>query len=348
LVTATRLTPTQWPLTYEVTGTVRARTTAVISAKVMGYVREVPVRLGDRVPQGAVLVRLDARDLDAALRQAEAALEEAQSGVPEADNAVAAAKAGLELAQVTFRRMQDLFEKRSVSHQEYDEAVAKLRLAEANYEMAQARRRQLAWKIRQAEQALKAAAISRGYGEITAPFDGVITEKSVEPGILATPGAPLLVLEREGAYRLEAPVEESRLRDIRVGQTVRVEVEALGRSFEGRVSEITPAVDPAARSSLVKIDLPATPSLRSGLFGRAVFTVGRRPVLTVPASAIHERGQLSTVFVVDGGHARTRLVTLGRRQAEHVEVLSGLNAGDQVIAPVPTGLTDGVRVEVRS
>jgi RND family efflux transporter MFP subunit len=260
---------------------------------------------------------------------------------------VAAAKAGLELAQVTFRRMQDLFQKRSISNQEYDEAVAKLRMAEAQYEMAQARRRQLSAKIQQAEQAVQAAAVMRSYARITAPFDGLVTEKKVEPGNLAAPGTPLFVLEQEGGYRLEAAVEESRIGAVRAGQNVRVRVDALGRELTGRVVEIIPAVDASARSFTVKIDLPAAPGLRSGLFGRAVFDTGVRRVLAVPLNAVVERGQLASVFVVEQGAARMRLVTLGARRDGQVEILSGLNGGESVVAPVPPGLRDGARVEVR-
>lgn len=346
-VRAIPVTHTEWPEIYEATGTVRARTAAVISSKVMGYVREVTVEAGDRVRQGQLLVRLDARDLDAAYLQAEAALNEARSAAPEADNAVAAAKAGLELAEVTFRRMKDLFEKRSISNQEFDEASAKLKLARANYEMALARRRQLAARIAQAEQALQAAGVTRGYSQIAAPFAGIVTEKTVEPGNLAAPGRPLLTIEREGAWRLEVSVEESRLSAIRTGQATTVKLDALDRTLEGRVSEIVPAVDAAARAFLVKIDLPGIPQLRSGLFGRAHFTLGRRQALAVPTAAVVERGQLVSVFVVDEGQARARLVTLGRSANGQVEVLSGLNPGDHVIFPLPAGLADGARVEAR-
>ncbi|MGB9604914.1 MAG: efflux RND transporter periplasmic adaptor subunit, partial [Bryobacteraceae bacterium] len=322
-VRATTVSETAWPQTYEVTGTVRARTAAVIAAKVMGYVSEVNVRVGDRVRRDQVLVRLDARDLDASWRQAQAAFEEASSAVPEADNAVAAAKAGLELAQVTFRRMQDLFQKRSISNQEYDEAVARLRMAEAQFEMAQARRKQVAAKIQQAEQAVKAASVMRSYAEIRAPFDGLVTEKNVEPGNLAAPGAPLLTIEQEARYRLEVAVEESRVEMVRAGQPVRVQVDALGRELNGRVEEIVPAVDAAARSFTVKIDLPPAAGLRSGLFGRAHFDSGQRRALAVPGTAVIERGQLAWVFAVEHGQARTRLVTVGARRNGRVEILSG-------------------------
>lgn len=346
-VTASPTASEPWPSLYEASGTVRARTAAVISAKVMGYVREVRFQAGDRVREGQPLVTLDSRDLEAAARRAAAGVEEARAAVPEADNGVAAAKAQLELARVTFQRMSGLFEKKSISNQEHDEAQARLRAAEAAHQMALARRRQLDARIAQATEERQSAEIMRGYAQITAPFSGIVTARSVEPGNLAAPGAPLATIEREGSYRLEAAVEESRGATIRAGQPVTVEIEALGREIEARVSEVVPAVDAASRSYTVKIDLPASPQLRSGMFGRALFKMGDRQVLAVPAAAVQERGQLRAVMVAENGTARTRLVTVGRRHRDRVEVLSGLAPGELVIAPVPLHLADGARVEVR-
>jgi RND family efflux transporter MFP subunit len=339
--------PAAWPNIYEATGTVRARTSAVISSKVMGYVREVRVAAGDRVREGQLLVALDARDLDAACHQAEAAEAEARSAVPEADNAVAGAQASLNLAQATYKRMKDLFDKDSISNQEFDEATARLKLAQTAHQMAVARRAQLDAKIAQAAQAVASAEIMRGYAHLAAPFAGTVTAKSVDPGVLAAPGAPLLTIEREGAYRLEATVEESKLPLIRTGQPVTITLDGIDRPIEGRVSEIVPAIDAASRSFTVKIDLPAIAQLRSGLFGRASFAFGTRRVLAVPAAAVTERGQLASVFVADGGRARSRFVTLGQRVQDSVEVLSGLSAGEQVIFPAPPSLLDGAPAEVR-
>lgn len=258
-----------------------------------------------------------------------------------------AARAQLELAEVTFRRTKDLFDKRSISNQEFDEASARLKVAQASHEMAQAKRTQLASKIAQAEAARRAAEVMRGYGQITAPFDGGVTEKSAQTGSLAAPGAPLLTLERQDDYRLEAAVEESKLAEIRLGQSAEVVLDALGRTLRGRVAEVVPAVDAASRTFTVKIDLPALPQLRSGMFGRARFQLGRRKVLLVPAAAVTERGQLFSLFVVEEGRARNRLVTVGQRLGAQLEVLSGLNAGERIIHPAPAGLVDGAKVEAR-
>jgi RND family efflux transporter MFP subunit len=346
-VNVVTVTSEPWPEEYEAMGTVRARMAAVLSSKVMGYVREVHSNIGDRVGEGQLLVVLDAADLEANYRRADAGREEARSTIPEAENGVAAAKANRELAQATFKRMSDLFASKSISNQEYDEAAARLKAAEAAHAMAESKRAQLTSKIAQADQERRAAEIQRGYAELRAPFAGVVTAKSVEPGNLATPGAPLLTIERDGQYRLEVPVEESLLALIRSGSKVTVMLDALGRSFDATISEVMPSVDAASRAYLVKIDLPAIPQLRSGLFGRARLVVGTRPVLSVPASAVMERGQVQSVFVVENGAARLRLITIGRKMADRAEVLSGLNAGDQALSPIPVGLADGSMVEIR-
>jgi RND family efflux transporter MFP subunit len=292
-------------------------------------------------------VTLDAADLDSRVRGAEAADAEVMSAIPEADSGVAGAKANLDLAQSTFKRMEELASKKSISNQEFDEASARLKSAQAAYEMARAKRAQLDSKRASVQQEISGATIERDYTRISAPFSGVVTAKSVEPGNLAAPGAPLLTIEREGAYRLEASVDESRLPLVKVGQAVDVTLESLDRRITARVSEIVPSVDAASRSYIVKIDLPVSANLRSGMFGRAMFPLGTRQVATVPPLAMVEHGQLQSVFVIEDGCARTRLVTTGERRQSGVEVLSGLSDGEKLVSPVPAGLTDGARVEVR-
>ncbi|MFB3778652.1 MAG: efflux RND transporter periplasmic adaptor subunit [Bryobacteraceae bacterium] len=338
---------TEVPLVYEATGTVRARTTGVISSKVMGYARQVSFREGDRVRAGQLLVELDSRDLETQVRQAEAARREAEEALAEVDGAIATSKANLGLAQATFKRMEDLFAKKSVSNQEYDEAAARLKVAQAAYDMAASKRAQVLAKGSQAAEAVKAATILREYARITAPFDGLVVEKRVEQGDLVAPGAPLATVEQEGLYRLEAAVEESRLREIRAGQSVSVALEALGQMVAARVGEIMPSVDAASRSYIVKIDLPPVAGLRSGMFGRAVFTLGKRRAITVPATAILEQGQLRSVLVVEGGHARARMITVGEAFQDRREVLSGLNEGERIVFPLPAGIADGTPVEAR-
>ena len=336
---------TEWPSVYEAPGTVRALTSSTLASRVMGYVREVNVTLGDRVKAGQLLVVIDSRDLESSVLEAKAAEQAARSGVAEAENGVAAAKAQLGLAQVTFARMEDLFTKKSISNQEFDEAQARLRTAEAAYQIAVSRRTQVEARIAQARQAVDSASVMRSHAEIRAPFSGVVTEKRVETGQMATPGTPLLTVEQTGSYRLEVPVQESMLGTIREGQTVSVDL--MEQTLTARVTEIVPSVDPSSRTFLVKATLPPSPALRSGLFGRMRVHRGTEQSLTVPADSIVTRGSLQSVFAVDGGAARMRMITAGETRDGQVRVLSGLQAGERVIHPRPLNLADGTPVEVR-
>ena len=164
-VATTTVSTDEWSDSYEATGTVRARTAAVISSKVMSYVQQVGADVGDRVREGQPLVTLDARDLETNVRRAEAGRAEVQAAIPEADNGVAAAKAQLDLATATFKRMEDLAAKKSISSQEFDEASARLKAAQAGHAMARAKRTQLDSKLAQAEQEIRAASIVRGYAQ---------------------------------------------------------------------------------------------------------------------------------------------------------------------------------------
>ena len=312
------------PVTYEATGTVQARVTTLLSARTMGRISEIRVQPGDTVKAGQVVAVLDARDLETASRQAEAARSEAQSARPEVDSAVAASQAQLELAEATFRRMKMLFDEKSITPQEFDEAQARLKTARASHAMSQAKRQQIEARIRQADESAAAAA---------------------ETGL--APGTPIVALEQSGAHRLEAAVDETKLGRIRVGTPVRVEFDALDKQTSGRVSEIVPTLDAGSHSFTVKIDLPGQPGLRSGMFGRALFDFGTRRTLVVPAGALVNDGQVARIYIADGGVARGRMVTTGVRVGDHVEILSGLSAGEQVIVRPPQSLADGGRIEVR-
>ncbi len=323
------------PDTFSAVGTVHASRTAPLSSQMMGAITAVTAREGDAVRKGQILVTID----DA---QPRASLEQAQAAVAATDHELSAAESELSLTQATFNRMQTLYDKKSLSAQEYDEIRGRLQSATARRDTARAGRAQAA-------AALEQARTHADYARVRAPFDGVITERRVDPGALAAPGMPLLTIETVGPYRLEAAVDERDLKYVHLGQVVTVSFDAIdGPPLSGKVAQIVPAADPASRSFIVKIDLPANKNLRSGIFGRAALVRGTRQAVLIPPSAVIERGQLQVVYVVGEDHlAVLRYVTLGNTQAEGREVLSGLNAGDTlVVAPGGRELA-GKRIEVR-
>jgi multidrug efflux pump subunit AcrA (membrane-fusion protein) len=346
---------------FEATGTVSSKTVTPISAKVMGYVESVDVREGDRVKAGQLLVSIDSRDARARVTQAEAGLAEAQSALEEVDRSIDAAQsardaaaANAKLAKSTFQRFETLLKRNSVSKQEYDEvsarnqsAQAQLRQAGEMLQSAKAKRGQVQSRIEQAAAALDQARNHLGYCRVEAPYAGVISDKQVDLGQLASPGAPLVTLEDAENFEVHAIVPESRIDLVSVGQTVVVRVDSLGRTLSGTVVDIVPRADPASRSVVVKIRLPYTRGLHSGLYATAQLPDKGESVLSVPASALIYRGQLVGLYKVDeSNHATFRLVKTGRHLGDRVEVLSGVSPGDRVVVEPSDSVRDGSPLEI--
>ncbi|HUJ31618.1 MAG TPA: efflux RND transporter periplasmic adaptor subunit [Candidatus Acidoferrum sp.] len=319
----------------EEVGTVRAAQTSHVASQIMGNIVEIMAHEGDRVSKGQILATIDDAQPRAAMAQAAAAVTAAEKDVTAADSDFA-------LAQTTLKRYQELYGKKSVSPQEFDEVKARNQATEARRDIARAGQAQ-------ASAALAQARTSLSYTQIRAPFNGVVTEKRADAGTLVSPGMPIFTVEDTHGYRLEATVDESDIYIVHTGETVPVSVDALGGSdVSGKVEQIVPAADPASRSFLVKIGLPASERLRSGLFGRARFARGERSALLIPQSAVVERGQLQGVYVTDAsGVAELRYVTLGRTAGRQVEVLSGLQSGERLIAAPGEREFNGKRIAMQ-
>ena len=317
IVTSQKTSVPEW---LDAVGTVRAAQMSAVSSQTMGNIVEMRGHEGDRVQASEVLARID----DA---QPRAAVEQATAAMSAAEKEIAAAESDLALADTTLKRYQQLYDKKSVSPQEFDEVKARYQSAEARRDMAQAQKAQ-------ASAALTQAQTSLSYTNVRAPFAGVITEKKADTGAFASPGMPIFTIEDTRNYRLEATVDESDIGSVRMGQNATVTVDSLGPAeISGKVVEIVPAADPASRSFLVKLALPADARLRSGLFGRAEFQRGERSALLIPAEAVIQRGQLQGVYVLDANQiAELRYITVGRREGDQVEVLSGLQDGEKLVA----------------
>jgi len=293
------------PVLREVPGKVVSVFEATLAGKVSGLVEELRVKEGDRVKAGDTLIVLDSRDLVAQQQQAQAELDNAEDH---------------------YRRTQQLFAEQLAARQDLENAERTFKVAES---------------------AKRAIDASLTYTIIKAPFDGAITDKIAEVGELATPGRPLLKMEDDRRLRLEVTVAAADLGALRVGQTVEVKLDAFGEdALSGRVAEILPAADPATHSVTVKADLAWRPGLKSGLYGRMRFPVGSKKTLTVPLSAVRQQADLARLYAVnDAGIIQARLVTLGTIRGERVEILSGLDPGERILARASDGL-DGARLQV--
>ncbi|MCD9185021.1 MAG: efflux RND transporter periplasmic adaptor subunit [Pyrinomonadaceae bacterium] len=345
---------------YQATGTVKAKTTTQISANMMGRIVSFPVAEGDYVSRGQTLVGIDNRESQTQLQKANAGLKEAQAALVEIDRSVVAANAAVKtaeanrvLAEQTFARYKELYERRSASGQEFDEAESRLKTATSEVERAKAsvqtilsKKQQINARIEQAKADIAGTKVYEGYGKIVSPVAGVVVKKLAEQGAVASPGVPLLSIEDSSQYRLEAAVEESNSKLVRIGNRVNVQIDAIGGGeFPGVVSEVVPSADASSRSLTVKIDLPANPLLRTGLYGLARFPVAGKQSISVPQTAIVQRGQLTGVFAVTmDGTTQFRIVTTGKTAGGAVEILSGLSEGDEFISADVSRVSDGLKV----
>ena len=320
---------------FQATGTVHSWRTAPVASQVMANIVSVNVREGDSVRRGQIFITMDASQYRASADRGQAALEAAE-------HEIASAQSDLDLAKSDYKRLEYLYKKDIISARDYDQAKAKVDSTAARLDLARANREQAA-------AALKQDQVLLSYTNVVAPFDGVITERRVDPGALATPGLPLLTVEESGHYRLEVTLDERDLKYARLGDSIPVSLDAVGGPpLSGKVVQIVPAADPASRSFVVKLDLPADPGLRSGLFGRAAFSRGEKQAIAVPSSAVTDRGQLQSVYVLnDDNIATLRYVILGVATNGQVEVLSGLTPNETIVAKPAGRDLAGKRVEVR-
>ena len=336
------------PSTFDAGGVVRARTTAAIASRIMAPVLEVHAGAGDRVRRGTPLITLDGREMAANRSRATATVASAVEAARATESDVRGAEAAVALARTTHDRIRTLYDKRSATSQELDQVVSALGAAEAQLAGAQARLAAATAARDAAQSASEASAVAASYTVLVAPFDGLVIERSVDPGAMATPGMPLLTIEDTAQFRLEIALDEARVARVTRGQSVDVEIGATGdsdhRTITGRVSEIA-RLDPTSHSFLVKVDLPDATSLRSGVFGRARFAVSPRQALVVPAAAAVRRGQLTFVYTVDGDNrARLQPVSPGTQVSDRLEILAGIRDGERVITNPPPSLSDGARV----
>jgi RND family efflux transporter MFP subunit len=327
---------------------VRGRNTAVLTSKTTGYVRAVRVHSGDHVTAGQPLVELEANDVRATVAKARAGLGQSTEVKTEAESALEAARAAASIAKSNYDRAIVLLKDSAIPQQQFDEAEAHWLGAAAQERMAQARIRSVSSGIDEAKAALGEAQATLGYADILAPFAGRVLERRVDPGTLALPGMPLLVIVDDGALRVEAAIEESHAIDVRIGDPASVEIDGPAKPLVGKVGEVVPSVDVASRAFLVKIDLPeGSRTLRPGTFARVIFQMGTRARLVVPTTALTTYGALDRVFIVDSAHARLRMITRGDAQGPWTEILSGLAANETIVSVPPADLRDGMPVEVR-
>jgi len=287
-------------LGFPVEATVEAVHQATVAAQIAGRVLEVRVDVGQRVKQGELLMRLDAR---------------------EAAGSDASARATLAQASAAYERTKNLHAQKFVSQAALDQAAA-------------------AWKAAQGTAAASGAGVS--HGTVTAPIAGIVAQRHVEPGEMATPGLPLVTVFDPKGMRVIASLPQYKLAELKKAGRARIELPETGRWIEVQRVEILPTVDARSHTATARLYLPENiEGVVPGMFARAHFTVGKAQKLTVPPAAVMRRGEVTAVYVLDDkGGARLRQVRVGEAvSGGELEVLAGINAGERVsLTPAKAGI----------
>lgn len=300
----------EMPVVESAVGSIRAVHETTLAAKLTARVTRMELKAGQTVHAGDLLLQLDDRDIRAKQLQAQAGL--------------AAAEAQLKQAQIDEKRVADLIKAAAANQQEYERVETALRYAEA--------------EVQRNRETLNEAVAVMDYATITAPFDGLVVDKRVDVGDTVIPGQVLAALYDPSRMQLIATVRESLALRLQLGQTLGVQVDALGKSWEGEVSEIVPESLSASHSFQVKVTGPCPPGIYPGMFGRLLIPNGQEQVVLLPVRAVRQVGQIELVDVVTPAGTERRAVRSGRTFMEDVEILAGLKpgecvAGDAVSAP---------------
>lgn len=315
----------------ETAGTIKAKNVSVIASKVMGTITGILVKEGDRVSSGQILLTLDDRDVMARVTAA-------QAGYREAVKALEMTQQNQSLASTTYERYRQLYKDNAISQQQMDQVATQGKVAELDFERAQE-------SVNRAQASLVEAQAYYDFTQVIAPTAGVITAKKIDIGSMAVPGVPLLVLEDDSSYTLEADVDESIAGKIVIGTITEIRVDSLGKSIQGIITEVAPTIDPAARKLHIKIDVKGD-GLKSGLYAQVKIPTNKKETIVVNKTAIVEKGQLTGVYVVDaGGLIVYRIVRMGKQYDKQVELLSGINVGEKIIVDGLEKVVDGGMVK---
>jgi RND family efflux transporter MFP subunit len=324
-----------------------------LHAKVSGYIRWIKVDIGDRVRQGEVLALLEVPELQNQVEGAQAEVRHSQSDITRAQSEVVSAESTYSAVHAEYTRLEEASKERPglIAEQELDDARAKDQQAAAQVGVAKASLDAMQQQLGVSRATRSRLETMSRYEQIIAPFTGVVTKRYADTGSLIQAGQdnntntlPVVQVAESDLLRLRMPVPESDVPYIQVGGDVQVKVNATGRTFTGKIIRFSRALDTNTRTMLTEVDVPNRDlSLNPGMYAETTIQLQQKnDALILPAQAVVQNGDQSYVLVVDAtNHVEKRNVTLGIQTSNRVEITSGLQAGDNVIASGQTGYQPG-------
>ncbi|MCU4154404.1 efflux RND transporter periplasmic adaptor subunit [Carboxylicivirga sp. A043] len=311
------------PKKYHYTGTVSSVNQSTLSTRIMGQISQVLVHEGDAVQKGQLLISIRSNDIQAKQKQVEANIIQAEAAYKHAKD--------------DYQRIQALKASNSATQKELDDITV-------HYEMTRA-------QLEAAQKAKDEVDEMLSYANIRAPYNGVITQRFVDSGDMANPGMPLLAIEAPGLFEVDAKIPESNIYQLEKGDAVEVMIDACKEPIKGTVARISPSSRFSGSQFDARISLNPNAkqesAIRSGVFANVKHLKGEEKKLLVATSSIVERGQLKGLWTVSqSNQALLRWVRLGKTYGDKIEVLSGLNAGNQVVVSAEGRLYDGAPLQL--
>ncbi|RLA21794.1 MAG: efflux RND transporter periplasmic adaptor subunit [Gammaproteobacteria bacterium] len=309
-----KVKPQILPVYYQAVGTIISDKRVDISSRMTGFIQAILVKEGQKVNKGQILVKLDNSIIDGNIKQGRAARNKAQSSLRD--------------AITDLKRYQQLFNTGSVS----DNALRKIRLKKEIAESA----------LHEVKANLTKALSEQQYSRIVSPVEGIVVTRQKRVGDLAAPGSTIVTLESESDLLLESYVAESQINKVKVGQQVNVLIDALKLTVQAKVIRVIHAGNQFSRRFQIKLALPKTEGMLSGMFAYALFPVASEEAIVIPSEAVFNRGGLEGVFVRDQQkNIHFRWLHLSRKIGENIQVNAGLTVGETIVAVANSQLKEG-------
>ena len=314
-------------------GYIQAYEQTPMFAKIAGYVRKWHVDIGDHVGQGTILAELWIPEMEVELKQKEALVQEAEAELKLARATVVAAEAEYRRSKSQFERFARIGQSGTIDKEQVEEAKLGFEAGVARRDMAQADVDVKEARVEVAKQNRENVKTLLAYRQLRAPFDGVVTRRNINTDDFVQPptagkGEPLYVVERRDIMRVFVPVPEADAPWVSKESVARVRAQALpGQQFAGKVERISYSLDRVSHTMLAEIDLSNSEDLlRPNMYVYATITLEQPNALTVPASAVVTRGDItkgyeSFCFIVEDGKLRRTLIQTGTRAADRIQVL---------------------------
>lgn len=305
------------PLMSVVPGAVVPDQKAQIASRLMGYIKNLDLKVGQSVKKGDLLFSIDSGDINTQISQA-------QSGYQQA-------LASLKDAKLDYERFTKLYKEDSVSKQQYDKM--RLQHSVAHETLAAAK------------SGLEQAKAQLNYANVKAPFDGVIIQKMAVAGSLAAPGNPVVIMENLQSLSVQTQVSANLYAALRLEDTAMIEIDGIAKPFEGTIYTLVNAADPMTRTHTVKLSLTNVSDVNSGTFAKVSFKQGERTTIILPKSAVVNRAGIEGVFAVEDGKAFFYMVRTGAAIGDMVEIQSGISLGEKIVISNNQDLLNGDLVD---